>query len=147
MRCVRKKLKQKTNQILFLQSAMSVNNGATLFFCVFMSIWVAYFLESWKRKQALLGHIWGVLKFDQSDVSWSLTCIACYSHSDDQIGEVVVKILFDKMTSIEVCSTWPYHSHVNILSFFPGASKTYLHTKLRQLEVQPPNSETRTLHD
>jgi len=45
-----------------------MNNGATLFFCVFMSIWVAYFLESWKRKQALLGHIWGVLKFDESDV-------------------------------------------------------------------------------
>ena len=62
------KVKFKQTQTLF-QSAMSVNNGATLFFCVFMSIWVAYFLESWKRKQALLGHIWGVLKFDQSDVS------------------------------------------------------------------------------
>ena len=49
--------------------ATSVNNIAALLFCVFMSIWVAYFLESWKRKQALLGHIWGTLKFEQSDVS------------------------------------------------------------------------------
>ena len=49
------------------QMATSVNNPSTLLFCVFMSIWVAYFLESWKRKQALLGHIWGVLNFDESE--------------------------------------------------------------------------------
>ena len=35
-----------------------------------MSIWVAYFLELWKRKEALLGHIWGTLKqTENADVS------------------------------------------------------------------------------
>ena len=48
------------------QMATSVNNPATLMFCIFMSIWVAYFLEMWKRKEAMLGHIWGTLKFEMS---------------------------------------------------------------------------------
>lgn len=48
------------------QQATSVNNPATLGFCIFMSIWVAYFLEMWKRKEAMLGHIWGTLKSQTS---------------------------------------------------------------------------------
>ncbi|KAL5010330.1 hypothetical protein ScPMuIL_012635 [Solemya velum] len=39
------------------------DNGATVFFAIFMSLWGTLFLEFWKRKQAVIQHKWDLIDF------------------------------------------------------------------------------------
>ncbi|XP_042197254.1 anoctamin-5 isoform X4 [Callorhinchus milii] len=41
------------------------DNGATLFFAIFMGIWVTLFLELWKRRQARLEYEWDLVDFEE----------------------------------------------------------------------------------
>ncbi|XP_072448850.1 anoctamin-5 isoform X1 [Chiloscyllium punctatum] len=41
------------------------DNAATLFFAVFMGIWVTLFLELWKRRQAKLEYEWDLVDFEE----------------------------------------------------------------------------------
>ncbi|XP_019757132.2 anoctamin-1 isoform X2 [Dendroctonus ponderosae] len=41
-----------------------IDNPATIFFAVFMSIWAAIYLEFWKRYSAEIAHRWGLTGFD-----------------------------------------------------------------------------------
>ncbi|CAH1128406.1 unnamed protein product [Ceutorhynchus assimilis] len=41
-----------------------IDNPATIFFAVFMSIWAAIYLELWKRYSAEIAHRWGLTGFD-----------------------------------------------------------------------------------
>ena len=40
------------------------DNGSTVFFAIFMSLWAAFFLEGWKRYSAEICHHWDVYGFD-----------------------------------------------------------------------------------
>ncbi|XP_022255251.1 anoctamin-1-like [Limulus polyphemus] len=40
------------------------DNGATVFFAVFMSLWAVTFLEMWKRYSAKITHLWDMTGFD-----------------------------------------------------------------------------------
>jgi hypothetical protein len=40
------------------------DNGGTVFFAAFMSLWAVLFLEFWKRKQYRLQHEWDVLEYE-----------------------------------------------------------------------------------
>ncbi|XP_022914526.2 anoctamin-1-like [Onthophagus taurus] len=41
-----------------------IDNPATIFFAVFMSVWAAVYLELWKRYSAEIAHRWGLTGFD-----------------------------------------------------------------------------------
>ncbi|KAM4018422.1 anoctamin-5 isoform 2-T2 [Anomaloglossus baeobatrachus] len=41
------------------------DNAATLFFAIFMGIWVTLFLEFWKRRQARLEYEWDLVDFEE----------------------------------------------------------------------------------
>jgi len=43
------------------------DNGSTVFFAIFMSLWAAFFLEGWKRYSAEICHHWDVYGFDPED--------------------------------------------------------------------------------
>merc|ERR1712018_138936 len=40
------------------------DNGATVFFSVFMSFWAVFFLEFWKRRASSLAHDWNCMDLD-----------------------------------------------------------------------------------
>uniref|UniRef100_A0A6Q2Y7R7 Anoctamin n=1 Tax=Esox lucius TaxID=8010 RepID=A0A6Q2Y7R7_ESOLU len=45
------------------------DNGATTLFAIFMSLWAAFFLEHWKRRQMCLKHAWDLISLeDEEDI-------------------------------------------------------------------------------
>uniref|UniRef100_A0A667YBW4 Anoctamin n=1 Tax=Myripristis murdjan TaxID=586833 RepID=A0A667YBW4_9TELE len=56
------------------------DNGATVLFAIFMSLWAACFLEHWKRRQMCLKHAWDLTSLDVEEervqVGGSLHCIS-----------------------------------------------------------------------
>uniref|UniRef100_A0AAZ3SHX1 Anoctamin n=1 Tax=Oncorhynchus tshawytscha TaxID=74940 RepID=A0AAZ3SHX1_ONCTS len=44
------------------------DNPATVFFAIFMSLWVATFLEHWKRRQISLNHSWDLTGLEEEEV-------------------------------------------------------------------------------
>uniref|UniRef100_A0A8K9XUB8 Anoctamin n=1 Tax=Oncorhynchus mykiss TaxID=8022 RepID=A0A8K9XUB8_ONCMY len=45
------------------------DNPATVFFAIFMSLWVATFLEHWKRRQISLNHSWDLTGLEEEEVN------------------------------------------------------------------------------
>ncbi|XP_068458845.1 anoctamin-2 [Clinocottus analis] len=43
------------------------DNGATVFFAIFMSLWAACFLEHWKRRQMCLKHMWDLTSLEDEE--------------------------------------------------------------------------------
>ncbi|XP_060690988.1 anoctamin-7-like isoform X1 [Hemiscyllium ocellatum] len=43
------------------------DNGGTVFFSIFMSLWAVSFLEYWKRKRAIMAHRWDCLDFEETE--------------------------------------------------------------------------------
>uniref|UniRef100_A0A3P8XZL4 Anoctamin n=1 Tax=Esox lucius TaxID=8010 RepID=A0A3P8XZL4_ESOLU len=43
------------------------DNPATVFFAIFMSVWVAMFLEQWKRRQITLNHSWDLTGLEDEE--------------------------------------------------------------------------------
>ncbi|KAK6292247.1 hypothetical protein J4Q44_G00368310 [Coregonus suidteri] len=43
------------------------DNPATIFFAIFMSLWVATFLEHWKRRQISLNHSWNLTGLEEEE--------------------------------------------------------------------------------
>ncbi|XP_047452760.1 anoctamin-2 [Mugil cephalus] len=43
------------------------DNGATVFFAIFMSLWAACFLEHWKRRQMCLKHSWDLTSLEDEE--------------------------------------------------------------------------------
>ncbi|KAM9376072.1 anoctamin-1 [Pholidichthys leucotaenia] len=43
------------------------DNGATVLFAIFMSLWAAWFLEHWKRRQMYLKHAWDLTSLDDEE--------------------------------------------------------------------------------
>ncbi|XP_023339966.1 anoctamin-1 isoform X4 [Eurytemora carolleeae] len=43
------------------------DNGTTVFFAVFMSLWAVFFLECWKRYSAEISHRWDVFGYDPEE--------------------------------------------------------------------------------
>uniref|UniRef100_A0A6Q2X3Z7 Anoctamin n=1 Tax=Esox lucius TaxID=8010 RepID=A0A6Q2X3Z7_ESOLU len=44
------------------------DNGATTLFAIFMSLWAAFFLEHWKRRQMCLKHAWDLISLEDEEV-------------------------------------------------------------------------------
>ncbi|KAF7224519.1 transcript variant X1 [Nothobranchius furzeri] len=44
------------------------DNGATVFFAIFMSLWAACFLEHWKRRQMCLKHTWDLTSLEDEEI-------------------------------------------------------------------------------
>uniref|UniRef100_A0A3Q4I289 Anoctamin n=1 Tax=Neolamprologus brichardi TaxID=32507 RepID=A0A3Q4I289_NEOBR len=44
------------------------DNGATVLFAIFMSLWAAWFLEHWKRRQMYLKHTWDLTSLEDEEV-------------------------------------------------------------------------------
>ncbi|XP_013858967.1 anoctamin-2 [Austrofundulus limnaeus] len=43
------------------------DNGATVLFAIFMSLWAAWFLEHWKRRQMCLRHTWDLTSLEDEE--------------------------------------------------------------------------------
>ncbi|XP_028809715.1 anoctamin-4 isoform X2 [Denticeps clupeoides] len=43
------------------------DNGATVFFAVFMAVWATVFLEFWKRRRAVLGYDWDLIDWEEEE--------------------------------------------------------------------------------
>ncbi|XP_042269003.1 anoctamin-1 [Thunnus maccoyii] len=43
------------------------DNGATVLFAIFMSLWAAWFLEHWKRRQMCLKHTWDLTSLEDEE--------------------------------------------------------------------------------
>ena len=52
-----------------VQVALLFDNGSTIVFACFMSLWAVLFLEFWKRKQFRLQFRWSTLGYEDIDVS------------------------------------------------------------------------------
>ena len=50
------------------QVALLFDNGATIIFACFMSLWAVLLLEFWKRKQFTLQFKWSMLNYEEIDV-------------------------------------------------------------------------------
>ena len=51
------------------QAKYFFDNGSTVVFAVFMSLWTVFFLEMWKRYSAEITHRWDVYGYDPEEVS------------------------------------------------------------------------------
>ncbi|XP_062989796.1 anoctamin-4 isoform X2 [Elgaria multicarinata webbii] len=43
------------------------DNGATVFFAVFMAVWATLFLEFWKRRRAVIGYDWDLIDWEEEE--------------------------------------------------------------------------------
>ncbi|XP_039647907.1 anoctamin-4-like isoform X3 [Perca fluviatilis] len=46
------------------------DNGATVFFAVFMAVWATVFLEFWKRRRAVLAYDWDLIDWEEEELSF-----------------------------------------------------------------------------
>uniref|UniRef100_A0A8C4GXN3 Anoctamin n=1 Tax=Dicentrarchus labrax TaxID=13489 RepID=A0A8C4GXN3_DICLA len=53
------------SHIFFFQQSHLFDNVGTVFFAIFMGIWVTLFLEFWKRRQARLEYEWDLVDFEE----------------------------------------------------------------------------------
>uniref|UniRef100_A0A671VV86 Anoctamin n=1 Tax=Sparus aurata TaxID=8175 RepID=A0A671VV86_SPAAU len=56
------------------------DNGATVLFAIFMSLWAACFLEHWKRRQMCLKHAWDLTSLEDEEsclLTFVCTCVVC----------------------------------------------------------------------
>ncbi|XP_042352296.1 LOW QUALITY PROTEIN: anoctamin-2 [Plectropomus leopardus] len=49
------------------QASYLFDNGATVLFAIFMSLWAACFLEHWKRRQMCLKHMWDLTSLEDEE--------------------------------------------------------------------------------
>lgn len=49
------------------KAGLLFDNGGTVFFSIFMSLWAVTFLEHWKRTSAVLSHRWDCSEFQESE--------------------------------------------------------------------------------
>jgi hypothetical protein len=54
-------------ECLASRASLLFDNGGTVFFAAFMSVWAVLFLEFWKRKQFILQHRWDVLGYEAAE--------------------------------------------------------------------------------
>ncbi|KYO17528.1 hypothetical protein Y1Q_0020122 [Alligator mississippiensis] len=45
------------------------DNGATVFFAVFMAVWATVFLEFWKRRRAVIAYDWDLIDWEEEEYS------------------------------------------------------------------------------
>uniref|UniRef100_A0A3Q0T5R2 Anoctamin n=1 Tax=Amphilophus citrinellus TaxID=61819 RepID=A0A3Q0T5R2_AMPCI len=57
------------------------DNGATVLFAIFMSLWAAWFLEHWKRRQMYLKHSWDLTSLEDEEVFKDSTYCAMKTHA------------------------------------------------------------------
>lgn len=57
---------------------MLFDNGGTVFFSIFMSLWAVTFLEYWKRTSSILSHRWDCSEFEEIEVKKLVT--ECKKH-------------------------------------------------------------------
>uniref|UniRef100_H3ADU6 Anoctamin n=1 Tax=Latimeria chalumnae TaxID=7897 RepID=H3ADU6_LATCH len=50
------------------KAGLLFDNGGTVFFSIFMSLWAVTFLEYWKRTNAILAHRWDCFEFEEIEV-------------------------------------------------------------------------------
>ena len=66
------------DECLAARASLLFDNGGTVFFAAFMSIWAVLFLEMWKRKQFVLQHRWDVLGYEEAEVRRPLMMTLLY---------------------------------------------------------------------
>ncbi|KAF3704914.1 Anoctamin-4 [Channa argus] len=64
--CIYAKHRFKENLYLF-QVTHLFDNGATVFFAVFMAVWATVFLEFWKRRRAVLAYDWDLIDWEEEE--------------------------------------------------------------------------------
>uniref|UniRef100_A0A6Q2YGQ4 Anoctamin n=1 Tax=Esox lucius TaxID=8010 RepID=A0A6Q2YGQ4_ESOLU len=64
------------------------DNPATVFFAIFMSVWVAMFLEQWKRRQITLNHSWDLTGLEDEEVE-THTLLFIYHYGDRLPGYLI----------------------------------------------------------
>uniref|UniRef100_A0A3Q2NVP6 Anoctamin n=1 Tax=Fundulus heteroclitus TaxID=8078 RepID=A0A3Q2NVP6_FUNHE len=76
------------------------DNGATVLFAIFMSLWAACFLEHWKRRQVCLKH------------SWDLTSM---EHEEDELRPEYEEALQEKKAKLKTQAKKKVCFHVRVL--------------------------------
>uniref|UniRef100_A0AAZ3PYZ0 Anoctamin n=1 Tax=Oncorhynchus tshawytscha TaxID=74940 RepID=A0AAZ3PYZ0_ONCTS len=51
------------------------DNGATTLFAIFMSLWAAFFLEHWKRRQMCLKHAWDLTSLEDEEMGVTFSAV------------------------------------------------------------------------
>uniref|UniRef100_A0A6Q2ZFA0 Anoctamin n=1 Tax=Esox lucius TaxID=8010 RepID=A0A6Q2ZFA0_ESOLU len=51
------------------------DNGATTLFAIFMSLWAAFFLEHWKRRQMCLKHAWDLISLEDEEMGVTFSAV------------------------------------------------------------------------
>uniref|UniRef100_A0A3B5MTT0 Anoctamin n=1 Tax=Xiphophorus couchianus TaxID=32473 RepID=A0A3B5MTT0_9TELE len=75
------------------------DNGATVLFAIFMSLWAACFLEHWKRRQMCLKH------------SWDLTSL---EHEEDELRPEYEEALQEKKAKLKAQAKKKVSLHVSV---------------------------------
>ena len=74
------------------------DNGSTIFFSIFVSIWASVFIEMWKRYSAEFAHRWNIFGFDPKEEHPRPEYLAQLSHVKKKEKNYVTKKLEPKPT-------------------------------------------------
>ena len=73
-----------------------VDNGSTIFFSIFVSIWASVFIELWKRYSAEFAHRWNIFGFDPREEHPRPEYLSRLSHVKKEVKNYVTKKLEPK---------------------------------------------------
>ncbi|XP_036431895.1 anoctamin-5 isoform X3 [Colossoma macropomum] len=87
------------------------DNTATVFFAIFMGIWVTLFLEFWKRRQARLGYEWDLVDFEEEQQRLQLRPeyeTKCTSRRLNRVTQEMEWVLYQPVADLigKLCLCW-----------------------------------------
>lgn len=88
------------------QAGLLFDNGGTVFFSIFMSLWAVTFLEYWKRTCSVLAHRWDCSEFEETEVKRECkkTLDMHVAISNSEVGKIIIYfILILEVISVCVC--------------------------------------------
>uniref|UniRef100_A0A8C6PZU3 Anoctamin n=1 Tax=Nothobranchius furzeri TaxID=105023 RepID=A0A8C6PZU3_NOTFU len=97
------------------------DNVATVFFAIFMGIWVTLFLEFWKRRQARLEYEWDLFDFEEEQQQLQLRPeyeAKCTKHEKNPITQEMEPRFFDNFSVSISCSfyfMWSFFLKISLI--------------------------------
>ncbi|XP_076341657.1 anoctamin-2-like isoform X2 [Tachypleus tridentatus] len=117
------KYEQLGQTCTFVRITHLFDNGAAVFFAVFMSLWAVIFMELWKRYSAKITHHWDVTNFDTLEVNepcvsfWKRR-VPCTIFSWSVVLLLIYRRIATFLTELEIHHTQTEHENSLTLKMY-----------------------------